>query len=284
MVLAAGLVMFVVFAGCSSQQGAIPGTMTLNELRMQIVMSMFQGDHDAVIKYCSRAIEIDPNQGEFSLNRASSLEAQKSYDAALEDYNEAIRIAPKDIMALTSRSKLYTLMGMPDQAALDDRAYAAVMTERNPHWPAEEAVRKLCGELDGFEPENYQKLSTREKSVWNVFWFNAEVMNGGIDQYFYNSAGDHAVDCLAALETIGATESVKLLKCGCTRFPNGTPHTDRETRQQQLDALLDGDERLDDKTEGEIDPQLFSLLLAYYNDVQASPAAQNENLGSSRRW
>ncbi len=272
MVLAVGLVMILVVEGCGSEQGAIPGTMTLNELRMQIVMSMVHGDHDAVIKYCSRAIEIDPNQGEFYLNRASSLEALKSYDAAIEDYNEAIRIDPKDIMALTSRSKLYTLMGMPDQAALDDRAYAAVMTERDPHWPAEEAVRKLCGELDGYEPENYQKLSTREKAVWNVFWFNAEVMNGGIDQYFYNSAGDHAADCLAALETIGATESVKLLKSGCAQFPDGTPHTDRETRQQQLDEILDGDERLDDRIEGGIDPQLFSLLLAYYNEMPASPA------------
>lgn len=273
MVLAVGLVMILVFAGCSSEQGAIPGTMTMNELRMQIVMSMFQGDHDAVIKYCSRAIEMDPNQAEFYLHRASSHEAQKSYDAALEDYNEAIRINPKDIMGLLSRSKLYTRMGRPEQAALDDKAFAAVMTERDPHWPAEEAVRKLCGELDGYEPENYQKLSTREKAVWNVFWFNAEVMNGGIDQYFYNSAGDHAADCLAALETIGATEAAKLLKNGCTQFPNGTPHADRETRQQQLDALLDGDERLDDKTEGEIDPQLFSLLRACYSDMPASPAA-----------
>ena len=271
MVLAVGLVMILVFAGCSSEQGAIPGTMTLNELRMQIVMSMFQGDHDAVIKYCSRAIEMDPNQAEFYLHRASSHEAQKSYDAALEDYNEAIRINPKDIMGLLSRSKLYTRMGRPEQAALDDKAFAAVMTERDPHWPAEEAVRKLCGELDGYEPEDYQKLSTRDKAAWNVFWFHEEVMNGGIDQYFYNSAGDHAADCLASLEAICATESVKLMKSGCAHFPNETPHSDRETRQQQLASILDGEDRLDDKTDGEIDPQLFSLLLAYYNEMPASP-------------
>ena len=164
-------------------------------------------------------------------------------------------------------------MGMPDQAALDYGAYAAVMTERDPHWSAEETVRKLCGELNGYEPEDYQKLSTREKAVWNVFWFHAEVMNGGIDQYFYNSAGDHAADCLAALEFIGATESVKLMKSGCAHFPNGTPHTDREARQQELASILDGEDRLDDKTEGEIDPQLFSLLLAYYNEMPAAPAA-----------
>jgi len=46
MVLAADLVMIVAFAGCSSPQGAIPGTMTLDELRMQIVLSMVQGDHE----------------------------------------------------------------------------------------------------------------------------------------------------------------------------------------------------------------------------------------------
>ena len=34
----------------------------------------------------------------------------------------------------------------------------------------------------------------------------AEVNNGGFDQYFYNSAGDNTAETIQALETIGATK------------------------------------------------------------------------------
>ena len=125
-------------------------------------------DHAAVVKYCTAAIELDPDNSAFYSTRASSFEALQSWDAALADYGEMLRINPRDIMGLASRSKLYQRMGMPEQAALDDRAFAAAMTERDPHWPAEETVRKICGELDGYAPEDYQKLSTRVKAIWNA--------------------------------------------------------------------------------------------------------------------
>ena len=169
LLLLIGIFIVGLIVGCDHEPEANTGhAMTANEFHTQAILSLLQGDHVTVVKYCTAAIELDPDNSAFYSTRASSFEALQSWDAALADYGEMLRINPRDIMGLASRSKLYLQMGMPEQAALDDRAYAAAMTERNPHWPEEESVRKICSELDGYAPLDYEKLSTREKAIWNA--------------------------------------------------------------------------------------------------------------------
>jgi Domain of unknown function (DUF4375) len=132
--------------------------------------------------------------------------------------------------------------------------------------PAAKEANRLFRTLEVNLEDDYKKLPKRDRYVWDVSWFEAEVMNGGVDQYFYNSAGDHAAECLKALQAIGAKQSYSLLKKACDLFPQGQPSANRTVRQQQLRDLT-GKKHIDDLISGEIEVDLYQQLLDYYHDA-----------------
>ena len=67
-----------------------------------------------------------------------------------------------------------------------------------------------------------------------IFWLQTEINNGGLFQYFYNTAGDHAAETLADLKEIGANKTATILEEAFARFPQGKPDPDRILRQRQL--------------------------------------------------
>jgi hypothetical protein len=85
----------------------------------------------------------------------------------------------------------------------------------------------------------YDGLSQPEQIALCVDGLEREVNNGGFEQYFFNSAGDHAHDCLDALEEIGALLMAKLLRKALAIFGPAGPDPDREERGLQLEALGD---------------------------------------------
>src|SRR5215510_10324950 len=54
-------------------------------------------------------------------------------------------------------------------------------------------------------------LTPGQRGLWAVEQLQAEVNNGGFDQYFVNSAGDLAVEALEGLQLIGATKFENVL-------------------------------------------------------------------------
>jgi Domain of unknown function (DUF4375) len=108
-----------------------------------------------------------------------------------------------------------------------------------------------------------RQASRRDRYVWDISWFEAEAMNGGVDQYLFNSAGDHARGCLEALQAIGAKQSYSLLKQACDLFPQGQPSANREERIKQLDQIrkLPGDKHVEDMISGQIEVDLYERLL-----------------------
>src|SRR5262245_53966096 len=66
----------------------------------------------------------------------------------------------------------------------------------------------------------------------------AEVNNGGFDQYFFNSAGDGAAATIRALELIGATRTAAIVRSACQKFPGGPPSSDRFARQAVLLGIV----------------------------------------------
>jgi|SRR5689334_19832506 hypothetical protein len=91
----------------------------------------------------------------------------------------------------------------------------------------------------------YDALSHAERVVLDVTEVEAQVNNGGFDQFFYNRSGDRAQESIAALEEIGAQETAALLKLACGRFPGKAPSAEWFVRQKQL--LEDvADEAFDD--------------------------------------
>ena len=92
--------------------------------------------------------------------------------------------------------------------------------------------------------------------------FDQEVQNGGFIQYLGNSSGDRAAATRAALETLGATQSLALLDEVVARIGPKSMDSDRSVRATVIDAL--GEEEYD-----EID----ELNDAYYEDPDGLFAA-----------
>ena len=66
----------------------------------------------------------------------------------------------------------------------------------------------------------------------------AEVNNGGFDQYFYNSAGDNTAETIQALDAVGAMHMANILRRAAAKFPGGMPPKERFTRQAVLLELF----------------------------------------------
>jgi len=73
--------------------------------------------------------------------------------------------------------------------------------------------------------------SAEEKAYFAVCLLEGEVYNGGFDQYFSNSSGDHYNLALHGLEAMGATHSADLLKeAARTLFGTNCPPDDQSER------------------------------------------------------
>jgi hypothetical protein len=138
-------------------------------------------------------------------------------------------------------------------------------------WSLPAATREaahLFHTLDVRSEDDYRKLPRRDRYLWDVSWFEGEVMNGGVDQYLTNSTGDHWAECLEALNAIGAKDSYRLLKQACDLFPGGRPSRDEDIRHAQLRELAKSNP-VDDLIAGEIEEDLYQYLLDYYRSADA---------------
>jgi hypothetical protein len=77
----------------------------------------------------------------------------------------------------------------------------------------------------------FELLTATEQVFHTVWWFEAELNNGGFDQFFFNSRGNYAAQTIAALERIGASTTANIVKRACAMFPDSTPSPDWSTRQ-----------------------------------------------------
>jgi hypothetical protein len=119
--------------------------------------------------------------------------------------------------------------------------------------------------------EEYRSLPQRDRYLWDVSWLEKEVMNGGIDQYFWNHTGNHWAECLDALDAIGCKKSCEMLRSACDLFPGRHPSIVEEVRQEQRRAIT-GEQKLDDMVSGDFEFDLFQRLLDYYHS--ADPTAK----------
>ena len=108
-------------------------------------------------------------------------------------------------------------------------------------------------------PDDINCLTADEKTVFALRLFLAEVYNGGIDQFFYNSSGDYFKEVVAGLKTLGAHQTCGLLMIA-TRilFARKSPPSDRDDRSHVLftpraercsDALETLETAMDDSTD-----------------------------------
>lgn len=62
----------------------------------------------------------------------------------------------------------------------------------------------------------------------------AEVNNGGFDQFFFNSLSDRTPEIIQALELIGASRTADIVKRAAAKFPAGMPPSEWAKRQDLL--------------------------------------------------
>ena|SRR2546425_6502117 len=86
----------------------------------------------------------------------------------------------------------------------------------------------------------YLGHSTEEKTFLHVWELEAEVNNGGFEQYFCNSSGNHASEVVASLKAIGAHKAAAIAqKAISIAFGASTPSVNRDLRTSQVKALND---------------------------------------------
>lgn len=83
----------------------------------------------------------------------------------------------------------------------------------------------------------FEQLTKPEQVFIAIWGLEADVNNGGFDQYYFNSAGDTAWFAPAALTMIGAHKAASIVQRANDLFPSGAPSPQRESRWEQLDRV-----------------------------------------------
>ncbi len=92
-------------------------------------------------------------------------------------------------------------------------------------------LRKRLAELTPLEVPRKELAMTPADIVELADRLDAEVNNGGFDQFLFNSSGDYAIETIEALTHIGAIATADLVRIACKRFPRGSPPADIATRR-----------------------------------------------------
>lgn len=109
-------------------------------------------------------------------------------------------------------------------------------------------------------------LTRAERVIACLTEVEMEVNNGGFDQYFWNSPGNHATEAVQALRELGAFHTAGLVAEASAQFGPDGPDPDRERRWKQMDgrsqAVRDRWSALDDQFY-EYRDNLSSLAASY---------------------
>jgi hypothetical protein len=93
----------------------------------------------------------------------------------------------------------------------------------------------------------------------------AEINNGGFDQFFFNSAGDKTLETIEALTAIGAAHTAAIVRSAADKFPRGRPPQDRDARQALLEEISPDGDAFSDEDEAflEYREDLAALVTRY---------------------
>jgi len=134
-----------------------------------------------------------------------------------------------------------------------DGALAAQLDAIDPSGP--EALQVISSIMDSINAE-FKAIDERacpvdlldepRRIVYVTYWIEAEINNGGLSQYFFNSSGDNAAIAPELVRTLGELELVSILERANACFPNGYP-----TRNflQRYDVLEEIEEEAEEKWE-----------------------------------
>ena len=95
----------------------------------------------------------------------------------------------------------------------------------------QEAFDQACTRFNG---NDFAQLNEIDKVLVTIWGLEAEVNNGGFDQYYFNRTGDQAYFASTALQTIGAYNMADIVSRANKVFGPDGPSQESNARQSQL--------------------------------------------------
>jgi hypothetical protein len=91
-----------------------------------------------------------------------------------------------------------------------------------------------------YDRDGFASLTPAEQVALCVDDLEREINNGGFDQFFWNSSGDHAHETVRALEAIGALQAAQIVREAIACFPGAIVPVDRDQRTVVVMPALPG--------------------------------------------
>lgn len=105
----------------------------------------------------------------------------------------------------------------------------------------EQAVLDLIYGKIGDNFEHAFEIVTQLPSVYSVvystWWVEAEVFNGGFNQYFWNSSGEFADVAIAGYEALGASDCARIVEMAIQTALKEMPEMEKFRKKGTLDAF-----------------------------------------------
>jgi hypothetical protein len=95
----------------------------------------------------------------------------------------------------------------------------------------DDAFSQACARFKG---DNFAQLDEVDKVLVTIWGLEADVSNGGFDQYYFNGSGDQAFYGSDALQSIGAYQMASIVSSANKVFGPEGPSGDSSVRQAQL--------------------------------------------------
>ena len=116
-------------------------------------------------------------------------------------------------------------------------AHDAVDPEATGSWKiVSDVIISINEELDAID-SNFQAvhlLTEARRTIYIVFWAKTEIDNGGLAQYYFNSAGNQAAIAPDALRELNLSSFAEIIEEANSFFPNQLPSADRSQRLTKL--------------------------------------------------
>lgn len=130
---------------------------------------------------------------------------------------------------------------------------------------AKDSSAKFWALLDFvLQNKQHQALDPQLRQLYLAYIYDAEVMNGGHLQYFFNQGSAQAVETIEALKTVGAMKQAEILKQCLAHIPT-IPYANVSSLETYSELAKKHSFELDSAYYA-IQPEVIDLLESHYKD------------------
>jgi hypothetical protein len=120
--------------------------------------------------------------------------------------------------------------------------FAEVADHSDPAYAIDEDAHKIVFDSGDGMTGHLERLSPQARLIYQVCRFESEIHSGGFGEFFTTSIGDHCEELLEHLATLGALNSVRILRSAMACFPDGIVPTDRAERETLWSDSIEDDD------------------------------------------